>query len=542
MSKTTKFRRMLAACLLLSAAAAIAAPKPAKLLFDGKTWWDHVKVIADDSMEGRETGSLGLRKAEAYAVEQLKRAGLEPAGTDGFYQSIQFVQRQIDEKNSYAFLTRGGQSNPVALGDDAYFSTRVDGSDQEVNAGLVFAGNGLQVPESHLDELAGLDLKGKVVVYLAGSPASVPGSLAAHYGGLAQRWKAYAAAGAVGIIVIPNPASMDIPWSRMSLNRAHPSMDLADPEFNEIAGLKVAMVFNPAAADALFDGSGHSFAEMAALGRDRKELPHFALGVSLKAQAAIEKATIESANVVAKLTGTDPKLRNEYVVLSAHIDHVGIGEPVNGDRIYNGAMDDGSGTAAVLDIAASLKHRPEKLKRSVIFLLVTAEEKGLLGSKYFAARPTVDTNSIVADINIDMFLPIVPLKVLRVQGINDSTLGDRAADIAKSFGVKAIPDPEPLRNLFVRSDQYNFIRHGIPSVIMDVFYEANSPEAQTFKDWLTQRYHAPSDDTDQPVDLRAAALYEQIVRRLLVETANDAQKPQWKADSFFKRYASGPGN
>jgi Zn-dependent M28 family amino/carboxypeptidase len=536
MTKTTKVRQSAAVCLLLAATAA--AQKPAKLLFDGKTWWDHVKVVADDSMEGRETGSLGLRKAEAYAVEQLKRAGLEPAGSDGFYQNIRFVRRQIDEGNSYAFLSKDGRSNPVALGDDAYFSTRVEGSDEEINAPLVFAGNGLQVPESHLDELAGLDLKGKVVVYLAGSPSTVPGSLAAHYGGLAVRWRAFASAGAVGIVVIPNPASMDIPWSRVSLNRAHPSMDLADPEFNEVAGLKVAMVFNPASAGALFAGSGHNFAEVAALARDRKELPRFALAVSLKARAAIEKAQTESANVVAKLTGSDAKLKNEYVVLSAHIDHVGTGEPVNGDRIYNGAMDDGSGTAAVLDIAASLKQHPEKLRRSVIFLLVTAEEKGLLGSKYFAARPTVDGKAIVADINIDMFLPIVPLKVLRVQGISDSTLGDDVTAIAKSFGVKAVADPEPLRNLFVRSDQYNFIRHGIPSVIMDVFYEANSPEAQTFKNWLTERYHAPSDDTDQPVDLHSAALYEQIVRRLLVETANGSRRPQWKADSFFKRYST----
>jgi len=534
MTKTTKVRQAAAVCLLLAAAAV--AQKPAKLLFDGKTWWDHVKVVADDSMEGRETGSLGLRKAEAYVVEQLKRAGLEPAGSDGFYQSIRFVQRQIDEGNSYAFLSKDGQSNPVALGDDAYFSTRVEGSDEEINAPLVFAGNGLQVPESQLDELAGLDLKGKVVVYLAGSPATLPGSLAAHYGGLAVRWRAYASAGAVGIVVIPNPASMDIPWSRLSLNRAHPSMDLADPEFNEVAGLKMAMVFNPASAGALFAGSGHNFAELAALARDRKELPRFALAVSLKARAAIGKAQTESANVVAKLTGSDTKLKNECVVLSAHIDHIGIGEALNGDRIYNGAMDDGSGTAAVLDIAASLKQHPEKLKRSVIFLLLTAEEKGLLGSKYFAARPTVDGKAMVADINIDMFLPIVPLKVLRVQGINDSTLGDDVTAIAKSFGVKAVPDPEPLRNLFVRSDQYNFIRHGIPSVIMDVFYEADSPEAQTFKNWLTERYHAPSDDTDQAVDLHSAALYEQIVRGLLVETANDTRRPQWKADSFFKRY------
>ena len=151
----------------------------------------------------------------------------------------------------------------------------------------------------------------------------------------------------------------------------------------------------------------------------------------------------------------------------------------------------------------------------------------------------MDATAIVADINIDMFLPIVPLKVLRIQGINDSTLGDRAAAVAKKFDVKAVPDPEPLRNLFVRSDQYNFIRHGIPAVIMDVFYEPGSPEAQIFKDWLTQRYHAPSDDIKQPVDLHAAATYEEIVRQLLVETADDAERPQWKADSFFRRYASG---
>jgi Zn-dependent M28 family amino/carboxypeptidase len=435
-----------------------------------------------------------------------------------------------------------GQANPVALGDDGYFSTRVEGTDGEINAPMVFAGNGLQVPESNVDDLAGLDLKGKVVVYLAGSPSNVPGSLAAHYGGLGPRWKSYVSRGAVGMVVIPNPASMDIPWGRMSLNRTHPSMDLADPEFNEVAGLKIALVFNPASAEQLFAGSAHSFAEVAALGKERKPLPHFDLAVTLKARAAIQKIPLDSANIVAKLAGSDPALKNEYLVLSAHIDHVGVGEAVNGDKIYNGAMDDGSGTAAVLDIAASLKQHPEKLKRSILFLLVTAEEKGLLGSKYFAAHPTVDAKSIVADINIDMFLPIVPLKVLRVQGIKDSTLGDHAAAIAQSYGVKVVPDPEPLRNLFVRSDQYNFIRHGIPSVIMDVFYEPDSPESKLFKDWLTQRYHAPSDDLSQPVDLHTAALYEEMVRRLAVETANANERPQWKADSFFRRYATAQAN
>lgn len=534
--------RLLALAVVTFAASLAPAQTPPKLLFDGKTWWDHVKVIADDSMEGRETGSAGLRKAETYAVEQLKSAGTEPAGTEGFYQNVKFVQRQIDEQNSYAFLSMNGQANPVALGDDGYFSTRVEGTDDEINAPMVFSGNGLQVPESNVDDLAGLDLKGKVVVYLAGSPFNVPGSLAAHYGGLGPRWKSYASRGAVGMIVIPNPASMDIPWGRMSLNRTHPSMDLADPEFNEVAGLKIALVFNPASAEQLFAGSGHRFAEVAALGKERKPLPHFDLAVTLKARAAIQKIPLDSSNIVAKLVGSDPALKNEYLVLSAHIDHVGVGEAVNGDKIYNGAMDDGSGTAAVLDIAASLKQHPEKLRRSILFLLVTAEEKGLLGSKYFAAHPTVDAKAIVADINIDMFLPIVPLKVLRVQGIKDSTLGDHAAAIAQTYGVKAVPDPEPLRNLFVRSDQYNFIRHGIPSVIMDVFYEPDSAESKLFKDWLTQRYHAPSDDLSQPVDLHTAALYEEIVRRLTVDTANANERPQWKPDSFFRRYATAQAN
>ncbi len=528
----------LAAALSMGFVTQTQTPARKLLHFDGATWWSHVKVLADDNMEGRETGSEGLRRAEAYAVEQLTKSGITPAGTNGFYQPVKFVQRQIVEKDSYAFLVQSGHADPIALGDDAYFGTRVEGTPDEVTAPLVFIGNGLRVPEKNIDDVAGLDLKGKVVVYLAGSPAEIPGALAAHYGSVAERWKVLRAAGAVGIITIPNPASMDIPWSRMSLNRAHPSMDLADPEFNEIAGLKLSLTFNPASAERLFEGSSHTFVEMAALGRDRKLLPHFPLAVSLRARASIKISHLESANLVGKLTGTDEALKNEYVVLSAHIDHIGIGEPINGDRIYNGAMDDGSGSALLLDMAANLKGHPEKLRRSILFLFVTAEEKGLLGSKYFAAHPTVDIKSIVADINVDMFLPIVPLKVLRAQGLADSDLGDRFTAIAQGFGVKVIPDPEPQRNLFVRSDQYNFIRHGVPSIILDVTAEPGTPEAKIFKDWLTERYHAPSDDINQPVDLGAAALYEEIIRQLLIATANGDARPQWKPDSFFRRYAS----
>ncbi len=506
--------------------------------FDGKSWWNYVKVIADDNMEGRETGSEGLRKAEAYVVEQLKRDGLQPAGTSGFYQPIKFVSREIVEKDSRAALIRDGKPEPLTLGDDALFSTRVDLAPEEITAPLVFVGYGLRVPEKNYDDLAGLDLKGKVAVLLSGSPSEIPAALASHYQSAGERWKAFREAGAIGIISIPNPASMDIPWSRIALNRARPSMELADPEFHETAGQKLAMIINPAKADKLFAGSGHSFEEIAALGKERKPLPHFALPVSIQAKATMKITNLESSNVIARLPGSDPQLKNEFVVLSAHIDHLGIGEPINGDRIYNGAMDDGSGSALLLDMAASLKQHPERLRRSVLLVFVTAEEKGLLGSKYFAAHPTVDPKSMVADINVDMFLPIVPLKVLRVLGLTDSDLGDRATTSAESVGVKVQPDPEPLRNLFIRSDQYNFIKHGIPSIIMSVGAEQGSPEQKIFKDWLTNRYHAPSDDINQPVDLGAAALYEEIVRKILVGVANDDHRPQWKPDSFFRRYAN----
>jgi Zn-dependent M28 family amino/carboxypeptidase len=506
--------------------------------FDGNSWWAHVKFLADDSLEGRNTGSEGLRKAEVYAVEQLRKAGLEPAGTNGFYQPVHFTQFQVDEDKSSLALVSNGQSKPLSFADDAYISSRATRVSSNLSTPLVFIGYGLKIPEQNLDELAGLDLKGKIVVYLAGSPADTPTALASHYQTAGERWKFLQAAGAIGTITIFNPASMDIPWSRISLNRNQPSMDLADPEFNETPGLQLGVAFNPASAEKLFAGSAHTFAEIAALGKDRKPLPHFPLAVSLKANAVIKSTNVESANLVAKLPGTDPALKNEFVVLSAHIDHVGIGAPINGDRIYNGAMDDGSGSAAVLDMAANLKAHPEETKRSILFLLVTAEEKGLLGSKYFAAHPTVPLKSIVADVNMDMFLPIVPLKILTIQGIDESDLGPRAVAIAQSMGVKPIADPEPLRNRFIRSDQYSFIKKGVPAIKADVGFELGTPEQKIFKDWLTNRYHAPSDDVNQPVDLGAAALYEEFTRRLLLDTANTAARPQWKPDSFFRRYAA----
>ncbi len=504
--------------------------------FDGQTWWNYIKVLADDKLEGRDTGSRGEHEAQAYAVEQLKASGAQPAGTDGFYQPVKFVSRKIDEANCSLALVRDGRREALTLGDDAIIGLRVMPA-PEVNAPLVFAGYGLKVPEKNYDDFAGLDVRGKIIVIFSGSPADVPGSLASHYQTALERWKVLRAVGAIGIVSLINPASMDIPWSRIALNRAHPTMDLDYPEFDETQGAKLTVTVNPASAEKFFAGSGHTFAEIAALGKDRKPMPHFPLAVSLAAKTKVDVTEVKSANIVAKIPGSDPLLKDQYVVLSAHLDHIGIGEPINGDRIYNGAMDNGSGSALALDMAAGFKKYPEKLRRSLLLVLVTGEEKGLLGSKYFAAHPTVAPKSIVADINVDMFLPIVPLKLLTVLGLDDSDLGTRAREAAQSQEVKVQPDPEPLRNLFVRSDQYNFIRHGVPSLAMSVAPEPGTPEVKLFKDWLTQRYHAPSDDINQPVELSAAAKYEEIVRALLINVANGEHRPEWNTDSFFRRYA-----
>jgi len=517
------------------------AQQNAQTHFDGKSWWKYIEVLADDNMEGRDTGSDGLRRAEAYIVEQLKMNGLKPAGSDGFYQSVKFESREIIEKDSSAALVRDGKSEPLRLGEDVFFGTRVELA-PEVEAPLVFIGYGLKIPEQNYDDLAGLDLKGKVVVIFAGSTADTPAALSAHYQSAGERWKSLRAAGVIGVIAIPNPASMDVPWSRMTANRTHPSMALADPQLNETEGLKLSLTVNPANAEKFFAGSGHTFAEIAAWGKDRKALPRFPLAVSIQTKARIEKTAVESANVIAKLPGSDATLKDEYVVLSAHVDHLGIGAPINGDKIYNGAMDNASGDAVLLDVAASLKKSGEKLKRSLLFVFVTGEEKGLLGSRYFAMHPTVPTNSMVADINIDMFLPLFPLKVLTVYGLQESDLGDMVTKVANDRGIRIQSDPEPLRNVFIRSDQYSFIRVGIPSLSMKVGFDKGTPEEQIVKDWRTNRYHAPSDDLNQPVDLSAAAGYEEIMRGLMIAVANGPHRPQWKQDSFFRRYAQSAGN
>ena len=231
-----------------------------------------------------------------------------------------------------------------------------------------------------------------------------------------------------------------------------------------------------------------------------------------------------------------PGATKEAIILSAHLDHLGVGGAINGDTIYNGAMDNASGIATLIETAKALSSK--KLKRTVLFAAVTGEEGGLMGSKYFAAHPTVPISSIVADINLDMYLPIIALKAITVYGMDESDLGREFAETASRFGVKTERDSEPARNVFIRSDQYSFIRRGIPALTFKFYAPVGSPENKVLSDWRHERYHAPSDDLKQPVDVEAAAEFNQIIAAFVEKMANRPARPQWKPKSFFRRYSA----
>ncbi len=524
------------AALLLAASAVLAAPDAAR---DGRRWWSDVRHLASDKMRGRGTGTPGYLAAARFVSSRFAALHLTPAGSSGFYQSVPFQIRRIDESHSSLALVRGGSAQPLTLGPDAVITLAGDPA-PEIEAPAVFAGYALQVPEAHIDDFDALDVRGKIVVYLQGAPRGLAGPLAAHSQSLARRWEPLHAAGAAGLAVIPNPSSSDIPWPRSSLARLLPHLFLDDPALGPAPGLRLSLRINPAFAPALFEGAPHSFSELLSLARNGASLPRFPLPVSFRARVAYTQGSASSPNVAAVLPGSDPVLKNQYVVLSAHLDHLGVGPAINGDTIYNGAMDNASGIATLLETARLLRQSHAQPKRSLLILAVCGEEHGELGSQYFAAHPTVPPASLVADINLDMFLPLYPLKALEVQGLDESTLGAQVRAAGASLGIGVLADQQPALNRFIRSDQYSFIKHGIPALAFKFSAPPGSPEFDIQKRWLTTRYHAPSDDLSQPVDLAAAARFNGFILSLLQDVADAPEAPRWNPDSFFRRFALPP--
>jgi hypothetical protein len=539
-----------ASVLISGEAGAQGLPVTAADVADGKTWWAHVEVLASDDMRGRLTGTDDYLHAAEYVVTQFKADGLQPAGTDGFYQPVAFDVTRILAEHSSMSLVDAGQETPLALGHDTVIGAR-GLQPKTVDAPLVFIGYGLHLPEVHYDdfdspEVPRASLKDKVVVYINGGPAELPMALKS-FARTSPLIKELVDAGVVGVISIPTPKSMDFGWDRIASSASQPGMRLsptpqdaavatAHPALAEIRAPIFSATFNPAEADKLFAGTGHSFADLLALADAQKPLPRFALNKRLQARVASENTHVTSPNIVAKLEGSDPVLKNEYVLVSAHLDHLGVGAPIHGSTIYAGAMDDASGVASVLEIAKKFSRAPARPRRSMLFVIFTAEEKGLLGSRYFAGRPTVPPQALTADLNMDMFMPIFPLKKLHVQGLAESTLADAARAVGAEHHIEITIDPEPDRNSFVRTDQYSFVLAGVPALAMKFGWTAGSPEYKAWRQWLAQRYHSTEDNLSQPVDYAAAAQFNNFLADLARHVADDPQRPHYVESSFFHRF------
>jgi Zn-dependent M28 family amino/carboxypeptidase len=513
------------------AAALLAVALPTSAPAQAEAWWGHVTALADDSMRGRETGSPEHRKAAEYVASVFQRTGLRPAGTEGWFQPVGFRVRRINEPRSSLALVRGGKTEPLALGTDATINLRGSAAGK-VDAPLVFIGYGLVSPEHGYDDLKGLDLEGKVAVVLAGAaPSGMPGpALAA---ARAAGGDALGDAGAIGVITVASPHA-DIPWDRYALSRLHPQMRFATDTTASSGRAAIAVVLNHARAERLFAGAPQRYAALQALADSGAPLPRFDLPVRLRATVAVDESQATSDNVVGLLPGADPAVASEYVALTAHLDHLGVGQPQGGDSIYNGTMDNASGIATLLEAATALG-RQARPRRSLLFVAVTAEEKGLLGSDWFAEHPTMPEGaSIVANLNTDMFLPLNPLRQLLVNGLEESDLADDVRRAAAKAGIVVITDPEPERNAFVRSDQFSFIRRGIPALSLKGGFALGTPEHERILRWRQERYHGVEDEVTQPVDRQAAAAFNRLYPEVILEVANRATRPAWYPTSAFR--------
>jgi len=332
----------------------------------------------------------------------------------------------------------------------------------------------------------------------------------------------------VAIISIDNPAAIEpFHWPAAyarTVTLASATQPTAGP---------ITIRMSEEAAARLFLGSPHTPAELFAKAQKREPLPTFGLAQRLRIRLKTTEKDISSPNVVAVLPGSDAALAPEYVALSAHLDGYGFGTPVLGDSLYNGTLDDAAYVATLLELAHKLATGSEKPKRSLLFCIFTGEEKGLLGSQFFTQHPTVTADRIVADLNLDQLRPIFPLKILTMEGIADSTLGETARTVAARFGIELRADREPERNLFRRADNYNFTRIGVPIASFIFGYDPGTPEERIYRDWYARRYHKPQDDLATPIVWEAAVKFNDFYRALALAVADDPARPKWLAGSPY---------
>ncbi len=528
-----RVRRVCALLFIVLASPAPAAPpepSPQRVA----DWWKHVEIIAGDANEGRAAGSPGYDRAADYVVGLLKSWGLKPAGTNGYFQPVELIEQRFDQKASSAVLKRATGDIVLSVPQDLYYRGSAP-MPASLDAPLVFAGYGLSIPEAGHDDFVGIDVRGKIVVMLSGGPADISGALKSD--ARSNRGKLLAARGALGVIALSTVRQTEIKWERQVGLSAQPSMYLADAALRDAAVPFVSATLSPEKAEALFAGSGHSFAELSALSDASQPVPTFDLPGRIAMTIAATHSPVHGKNIVAVLPGSDKQLASEYLILSAHLDGYGIGEPIKGDTIYNGAFDNAVGVASVLEAARVLAASKTKPKRSILVVIVTAEEKGLLGSRYFAGHPTVPRASIIADINLDMPLPIFKLTSITPIGYEESTLGEDAKAVGAAMGLPVVPDPKPDRNVFTRSDQYSFIKEGIPALFLKYGFAVGTPEEKIEADWRANIYHSPQDDLLQPVIKAEGVKLTDYMIALVRRIADKPERPHWYETSYFRRFA-----
>jgi Zn-dependent M28 family amino/carboxypeptidase len=506
----------------------------------------HIMFLASDQMRGREAGSAEYDIAAQYVASQFYEQGLRPAGDDGSYlQKVPLISYKPADKGSMAIAAKGGQPASLVFGEDYVPAANPSKLDYSVTAPVVFVGQG--IVGLGRDDYKGVDVKGKIVAFFGGAPSSFPAEERAHFSSPATKAEIAMKKGAVGYITLESPLAGrgNYPFKTIVGNYDRPRVTWAHADGTGHIPTPAAPglgMLSQAGAAKLFAGARAPWAKIAeAAKKDGATFKAVALPATLSVTLKTATSPITSYNVAGILPGSDPALSKEVVVLTAHLDHVGVGKPnAKGDTIYNGAMDNAVGIASLIEEAKRFKASGKPPRRSIMFLAVTAEEKGLVGSDYFAQNPTVPKANIVANVNLDM--PIINYKFEDVTpfGAAHSTLGETVARAAAQIGVGVGGDPRPDEAFFVRSDHYRFVQQGIPSVFL--WPGEKGPGKAATDAFLSTHYHQPSDDlVQQPaIDWESGARFVDVNYRIAREIADADQKPMWKKGDFFGTAFGGP--
>lgn len=506
-----------------------------------------VAFLADDLLEGRAAGTRGYDLAALYVANRYRAIGLAPAGDDGsYFQKVPLLEGRRQREGAEFSVRREGGDVKFAFQEEFLSGINFNAGSHVLNAPLVFVGQAVHAPELDHDDFAGVDVAGKVAVYFSGAPASFPNTQRAFHAASREKLAVLAARGAVGAVVIGNPVDeAKNPWARNAANWAMPGMRLVDsagkpvdswPELKATASLSVA------GARRLFEGAPMP-ADQIFERRESGKLESFDLPGQVTLAGATTLERRDSRNVVGKLPGSDPALAGEHIAYSAHLDHVGRGAPVNGDDIYNGALDNALGIAVMLEAATDLAAGAKAPRRSLLFVAVTAEERGLLGADYFARFPTVPRESLVANINMDMPVFLADVTDVVPIGVEHSSLSEDVKAAAAELGVGLSADPKPEEVVFVRSDQYAFVRQGIPAVYLDGGIDAREDGVDglaIYDDFLRTHYHQPSDDTHLPIHYPSAAMLARLNAAIGRRVGDADTRPSWKPGDFFgTKFAGG---